>query len=59
MWAIPDKYITKCYLKDTGELVTEHVYEAINKDEAETRAFLNCIIANNRKTNVRVDVKKL
>lgn len=58
MWAIPKKYNTQCFLNDNGSLISEHVFEAINKDEAETRAFLNCVIENNKKRNIRVNVER-
>ncbi len=60
MWdPIPDKYNTKCTIKGSGDIVFDRVYEAINANEAESRAFLNCVKENNRKTNVEVKVKKL
>lgn len=60
MWdPIPDKYSTKCTIKGSGDVVFDRVYEAINETEAESRAFLNCVRENNRRTNVEVKVKKL
>jgi hypothetical protein len=59
MWPVPDKYSTKCFLDDTDAVISEHIFEAINKDEAEARAYLNCVIENNQDRNVRVSVKKL
>lgn len=59
MWPIPDKYETKCYSTETNKLISEHVFEAISKDEAETRAFLNCVIENKKNKNVRASVKKI
>jgi hypothetical protein len=60
MWdPAPDKYNTKCTIKDSNEVVFERVYEAISDDEAEARAFLNCVKENNNKTNINVEVKRL
>jgi len=59
MWPIPDKYKTQCFLNETNSLISEHIFEAINKDEAETRALLNCVIENNKKKNVHVSVQRL
>lgn len=58
MWQTPKKYKTQCLLKDNGTVISEHVFEAINRDEAEARAYLNCVIENNRNSNVEVNVKK-
>lgn len=54
MWEVPKKYNTKCFINETETLVSEHVFEAINRDEAETRAYLNCINENHKKRNIHV-----
>jgi len=60
MWdPAPDKYSTKCTIKDSNEVVFERVYEAISDDEAEARAFLNCVKENNNRSNITVEVKRL
>jgi len=59
MWQVPKKYNTKCFSNDTDSVISEHMFEAINRDEAETRAYLNCVIENNKKRDVHVSVKKL
>lgn len=59
MWPIAKKYETQCILNDTGSIISQRVFEAINKDEAEARAYLNCVKANNNKRNVFVKVKKV
>jgi len=59
MWPVPDKYNTKCFSNETNSVISEHVFEAINKNEAEARAFLNCVIENKKNRNVRVSVKKI
>ncbi|HNX25293.1 MAG TPA: hypothetical protein PKG60_14700 [Spirochaetota bacterium] len=59
MWPIAKKYETKCFIKDTDSMISEHMFEAINKDEAEARAYLNCVKENKNKRNVYVRVKKV
>lgn len=60
MWdPIPDKYNAKCMLNDSNTVKFERMYEAISKEEAESRALLNCIRENNKKTNVHVEVRKV
>jgi len=59
MWPVPDKYETKCFIKETDSVISEHVFEAISKEEAEARAYLNCVNENNHKRNVYVSVKKI
>jgi len=59
MWPVPVKYNTKCYLNNSDSLISEHVFEAINRNEAETRAYLNCIIENNKKTNIRISTRRM
>lgn len=58
MWKVPVKYDTVCYDVTTGEGMYRKTFEAINADEAEARAYLNCVRANRMKTNARVTVKK-
>lgn len=58
MWQTAKKYETKCFIKNTDTLLSEHVFEAINKDEAEARAFLNCV-KDTKNRDVYVSVKKL
>ncbi len=59
MWKVPDRYHTTCRSRETDRIIEETVYEAINKDEAEARAFLNCVIHNDNNRNVSVSSKKL
>jgi len=60
MWyPVPDKYNTKCTIQGSSEIVFDRMYEAINEKEAEARAYLNCVIENNKKTNIKVEVKRL
>jgi hypothetical protein len=59
MWdPIPDKYITKCTLKGTDEIIFDRVYEAISSNEAKARAYLNCVNENNHSTNIKIEVKR-
>ncbi len=59
MWPVPKKYKTQCMLNGSDSIISQHVFEAINKDEAETRAYLNCVNENNKKRNVRVKVERI
>ncbi len=59
MWQVPKKYNTKCFLNSSDTLISEHTFEAINKNEAEARAYLNCINENNRKRNIRVVAERV
>ncbi len=51
-------YNTTCLDKSSGTILMEREVEAINKDEAETRALLNCIRAGNKLDDVMVDAKR-
>jgi hypothetical protein len=59
MWQTAKKYETTCILNDTNTVISEQIYEAINKKEAEARAYLNCVKENSNNRNVKVTVKKL
>lgn len=59
MWAIPKKYKTQCILNSNGSVISEHVFEAINKNEAEARAYLNCVNENKKNRDVRVSAIKV
>jgi hypothetical protein len=59
MWPAAKKYNTKCMIKETGSVISEHVFEAINSDEAEARAYLNCVKENKNRRNVYVKVKRI
>jgi len=56
---VANKYETKCTIRESGDLVFERIYEAINEQEAEARAYLNCVNENNKKTNIHVEVKRI
>lgn len=51
------KYDTTCSDKNDGSVIIERIFEAGSKDEAETRALINCIKAGNRLDDVVVDAK--
>jgi hypothetical protein len=52
-------YSTTCSDKSSGSILIQKVFEAINRDEAETRAFLNCVKAGNHLDDVVINAKKL
>ncbi len=56
---IPAKYNTTCSNRISGSILIERVYEAVSKDEAETRALLNCVKAGNRLGEVDIDAKRI
>jgi hypothetical protein len=59
MWdPIPGKYSATCTIEGTTEIIFDRVYEAINKNEAAARAYLNCVNENNHETNIEVEVTK-
>jgi len=57
MWKVPDKYTAHCYSTDTGELIEDMQLEAIDDAEAESRAYLNCVLHNNKNRNIRVEIE--
>jgi len=58
MWKVPRKYKTTCYNIKTDAPMYSRTIEAINPDEAEARAYLNCVLANHHRTDVRVTVNR-
>ena len=56
---IPITYSTTCTDKKSGTVLIEREFEAITKDEAETRAFLNCVRAGNKLDDVVIDAKRI
>jgi len=54
MWKAAKKYQTVCTNINNNKVVFEREYEAINKNEAKARAYLNCVKENNNKTDVSV-----
>jgi len=59
MWDVPDKYKTTCIDNTSGEHIEHMNLEAINDNEAEARAFLNCVNHHNRNSDVRIEVQRL
>ncbi len=59
MFPVPRKYITSCVEKETGSLLFERVYEAINRDEAATRALLSCMGEEYRPRDLAVTAERL
>jgi len=56
---VPRKYRTVCSDIRNGSVLFNQVFEAININEAKTRAFLNCIKAGNKPDDVTVSAKRL
>jgi hypothetical protein len=59
MFIAPKKYSTSCTAKSTGTQIFDRVYEGINRDEAEARAFLNCVREYNNPSDISISVKKV
>jgi hypothetical protein len=56
---VPRKYKTICSDITNGSVLFNQVFEALNINEAKTRAFLNCVKAGNKPDNVIVTAKKM
>jgi hypothetical protein len=56
---IPITFSTTCSDKKSGTIFIEREFEAITKDEAETRAFLNCVKAGNKLDDVVINAKRI
>jgi hypothetical protein len=54
----PVTFSTTCVDKNSGSILMERDFEAISRDEAETRALLNCVKAGNKLDDVMVNAKK-
>ncbi|HQO01498.1 MAG TPA: hypothetical protein PLI62_04445 [Spirochaetota bacterium] len=59
MWKVPQKYITKCVSTVNGKDIQNLEIEAINWDEAENRAYLNCMLLTDPDKNIRVEVTRV
>jgi hypothetical protein len=59
MWKVPHKYMTKCVSTVNGKDIQNMEIEAINSDEAESRAYLNCFILTDPDKNIRVEVARI
>lgn len=59
MFIAPKKYKTTCSSKSTGSVIFDRNYEAINRDEAEARAYLNCVKEYNNAADIRVSVNRI
>jgi hypothetical protein len=55
---VPYKYKTICSDSKNGSVLFNRVFEAINANEAEARAFLNCVKAGNKPDSIIVTAKK-
>ncbi len=58
MWKTAKKYQTVCSNSINNSPIFEREYEAINKDEAIARAYLNCIKENGNKSDIAVSLKR-
>jgi hypothetical protein len=59
MFIAPGKYTTSCSSKSSGSVIFDRIYEAINKDEAEARAYLNCVKEYNNAGDITVSVSRI
>jgi hypothetical protein len=59
MFKAPKKYITACTVKSTDRLVFDRIYEAIDRNEAEARAWLNCLKEYNNPADISISVDKI
>lgn len=57
MWPAAKKYQTRCLVNETNSVISEHEFEAINRNEAEARAYLNCVKENNNRRDIHVEVR--
>jgi len=58
MWKTAKKYQTVCTDINDNAVIFKREYEAINRNEAKARAYLNCVKENNNKTNITVSSNK-
>ncbi len=59
MFIAPKIYETSCSSKSSGAVIFDRVYEAINKDEAEARAWLNCVKEHNNAGDISISVNRV
>ena len=59
MFIAPRKFSTECTAKSTGRIIFNRIYEAIDRNEAEARAFLNCKKEYNDSTDVSISVVQM
>lgn len=59
MFKAPKKYSTSCTAKSTGALIFDRMYEGIDRDEAEARAFLNCAREYNNPSDISISVERI
>jgi hypothetical protein len=56
---VPRKFRTICSDITNGSVLFNRIFEAININEAKSRAFLNCVKAGNKPDNVTVSAEIL
>ncbi|HON78557.1 MAG TPA: hypothetical protein PK544_08720 [Spirochaetota bacterium] len=59
MWKVPKKYTTTCVSTLNGKKIQQMELEAINREEAVSRAYLNCLLTTEPDKNIKVDVTRL
>lgn len=56
MFIAPKKYNTRCSIKNSGAVIFDRPYEAIDKNEAEARAYLNCVKEHGNSKDITISV---
>ena len=59
MWRVPKKYQTACSTAAEHKMIFQREYEALDKNEAMARAYLNCVKENNNKSDIVVSAKRI
>ena len=59
MDGVPRKYKTSCSSRIDESVIYERVFEAININEAEARAMLNCVNAGNKREDISIKAEKI
>jgi hypothetical protein len=57
LWEAPEKFHTECVNSANGAIIQNLDIEAINRSEAEARAYLNCVLATNGNKSIKVSVR--
>ncbi len=60
MFIAPKRYECRCINSESGDVLLQQEFEAINQREAETRSYLNCIKDTSvKKESVEVSAKRV
>jgi hypothetical protein len=57
MRQMPKKYMVACKDTANGKVLMEEEFEAISRQEAETRGLLNCIKAGGSKNKIEITAR--